>query len=173
MSGCRSGAVLGGPSICRAPVLSEDDAEALGVSPKWCADHAAVLARVKREVGGRPSKRKAKPAPKPEPPQEPQQVPDPREVMAQRLAAVVREREGCKGPELAEALDTFTNARVFRAARTIAVARGWVHSRGPKGYGVGPSPNAAPPDDGKPATQADVDAAYWRLREAQDAATRS
>jgi hypothetical protein len=45
--GCRSGAVLHGPNLCREPVLTAAEAAELGVSPWWCRRHGEELARVK------------------------------------------------------------------------------------------------------------------------------
>src|SRR4051812_28050229 len=53
MTGCRAGAVLDGPALCGNPVLSRAEADALGLTPKWCAVHAEPLARVKAYMRGR------------------------------------------------------------------------------------------------------------------------
>jgi CRP-like cAMP-binding protein len=50
MSECRAGAVLGGPSLCRNPVISEEDAARMGLGARWCLEHAESLARVRAQV---------------------------------------------------------------------------------------------------------------------------
>jgi hypothetical protein len=45
---CRAGAVLGGPSVCRRPILSAADAEALGLKfGPWCDQHGRQLVNVR------------------------------------------------------------------------------------------------------------------------------
>jgi hypothetical protein len=44
VSGCRSAAMLGGPSVCDAPVLEGEDAAEVGVTPgRWGRRHGEVL----------------------------------------------------------------------------------------------------------------------------------
>jgi hypothetical protein len=48
--GCRSGATLGGPTVCDLPVLSAEDADDLGLKyGPWCRQHGEQLIRGRSE----------------------------------------------------------------------------------------------------------------------------
>jgi hypothetical protein len=149
MSGCRAGAVLDGPSLCPHPVLSADDATALGLTPKWCAAHAEPLARVRASLLGRKLRATAVRKPQPAPAKPP--TPDAIGRLPVAVRALALARFVHANPPRVSRADGAQSAGVsatggFHRILGYAKRAGWVRTRqgSPGGLQAGP---VAPPAD--------------------------
>lgn len=150
MTGCRSGAPLGARrGTCPEPVISQEDAETLGVSRQWCIAHARQLATVKATIPGRRSP-KVTPSREgvrvrhvePTKPRKTNKID--RDAMARKLSEHVAQATAYPVHKAAACEALGVSSAVVAGAAKIAVERGWVVSQynaGPssaRGYYVGP-----------------------------------
>lgn len=155
---CRAGLPLGAttPGDCSEPVISAAEAEALGISRRWCSEHGRVLSDARREVmAGRRQPKVVKRPPadvkvthvEPERPPAPKVEKLPKAVRAVRLARAVQAAGHLDKTAAAEAAGLDSVGGSLPRVAAWAAVHGWiVVRRGPVGgYDAGPTP--VPADD--------------------------